>query len=238
AVCMSGPIFNIYKLDYTTRKLTTVPSGQINYVNDLLTSSFSPNGLYVYTGIAFMSSVDVASVDQGTGSLLTSTYTNNNSCSDANQIIFHPSGTVVYVGAKSIPAKINRYTVSPIDGTFGFLEECLLGTPGYYIGAMAIERTGRYLFAAAYGDSGILSSIPIDANGALIQGSIKTISAISYVRKLVVDPNGRYLYMAASYDGAQDYLKVYQINADASLLELSTFDFGTTCNDVVSLSGV
>ncbi|HEX2924676.1 MAG TPA: hypothetical protein VHP38_00205 [Ruminiclostridium sp.] len=242
AICyMSDVNLYAYNIDYNLNKLVPVPTGapygcgDPNAPNNPLTSAFTPDGQRLYAGINLLPQVKYFQVDPTTGSLSNPNDALNGSAG-VTHILFHPFGKYVYIGDKStIPAKIHRYTLLG-DGTFSQEGFCQLGSPSTPLGALAIDPAGRYLFAAAYGANDTLYSIPIDVNGALSQSNMKIVGAVSFVRKLAVDPSGYFLYMAASYDGAKDYVKVFGINSDGSLQDLSpyTFSLGTASFPTVS----
>lgn len=130
-------------------------------------------------------------------------------------LVVHPTNKWLYV-LGAVSGNVAQYAIDPNSGALTYVSQ--IGIPGGGAGGggaamipelMAIDSTGTHAFVSAQynndatsnGTVGEVMEYSIDPNTGNLT-LVNTVSAGVYARSIVVDPTGRYVYVANVYSGS------------------------------------
>lgn len=142
---------------------------------------------------------------------------------DPRTMALNPLGAVLYLatgGAQASPT-VHAYSVNPTTGELSLIAAKTLGfTPSILIP----DPTGRWLIAAD-ASSGLLASIPVNADGSLdLMGSVRSLTVTGGPAAISFSRNGQDFFVAFS---DAHIIRGYRLEADSGLISTNSGSLGT-----------
>ena len=89
--------------------------------------------------------------------------------------------------------------------------------------SIAVDPSGRYVYAAGFAYAGLVSQYAIESNGALNALSPAAVSTGLYSQSVTVDPSGKYVYVVNYSDAT---ISQFVIGSNGALLSPATVSAG------------
>jgi 6-phosphogluconolactonase len=212
ALASIGPPASTYGYGVYAESVTVDPSGKFAYVTN-------SGDVWDYDDEAD-GNVAMYTIDATTGAL-TSTGTINGNCPGLcfpSSVVVDPSGKFAYVAIGNSPGSagsVFMYTINAANGALTSIGTIATGTTPV---SVAVDLADKFAYVATvsdtFGSAGSVSMYTIDATtGALASNG--TIAAGTDPASVVVDPSGKFAYVANS---SSNDVSMYTINATTGAL--------------------
>jgi 6-phosphogluconolactonase len=190
----SGGDFSVFAIDATTGTLTPVVGSPFTFLpnSEPFGIAVHGSGKYLYSPLANSRGVEGISIDNSTGALTAiqgSPFVNQSFIAESAAL--DPLGKYLYVGNLA-PGSVSAYT---IDASTGALTQIPAPPPtdpvfpGPGVHAMAVDPSGKFLFASGNGIDGEIQPYSIDpTSGMLTRGTLITLPAQTFTRTLAILP--------------------------------------------------
>jgi len=172
-----------------------------------------PSGKFLYVANRLANSVNAYSIDANTGALAA---VGGALATGANplSIACDPSGNYVFVGATLISA----YSVSATTGALTPVPSSPFGIAGTIAESVAVDFTGKHLYAGDLVNQTIQEFSINSSTGALSPSTSSPLSTCNNPDSLAPDPSGKYLYVSCGGDSA---VWAYHIDPNSGALTKS-----------------
>lgn len=208
-----------YSIDPTNGRPTAV-TGAFPLEDNPVSLSSDATGKFLYVGIGPLFSnglIAVYAVNPISGTLIRISTANAGGIPAS--IAVHPSGLFVYVSNQAAPGSLTAYTVNPSNGN-------LVEMPGSpYSGTvhnpvnLAIEPTGRFLYAANLSSNDVTAFSINQASGALTQITGSPFATGKAPYSISIEQSGAYVYVTDFISGD---ISAFVINSQTGALTAAT----------------
>jgi 6-phosphogluconolactonase (cycloisomerase 2 family) len=203
-----------YSINQTTGALTFVLNGSES--NGQI--AIDPTGRFLYT-YKYVANPDIYfySINQNTGQL---TLTGSILAGDGNGIhsaIVDPTGRFLYVYT-NYTNNVVTFSINQNNGILTLLNNQGTGLFGPGTGSILTDPAGRFLYitGGAFGEIIVFAIDQISGIPYPISSSSISFASFSYPYGLVIDPTGKYLYVALA--GSSQSIYIYSINQNTGKL--------------------
>lgn len=205
-----------YAVNPTTGGLTfaksTVPADTSDPVIGV-SLAVAPSGDFVYYASGYDGSTGSLRVDRTSGAL---TFVSEwaGISQTTHQIVVHPGGKFAYVGLGAFDQATGHVIVLALNSVSGGMTQASIADITGIVRGVAVDPTGKYLYAIESKNNLIYAYSINAASGALTRiGS--TIATGTSPEGVTVDRGGKFVYVA---NGGSHTLSMYEINAATGVL--------------------
>jgi 6-phosphogluconolactonase (cycloisomerase 2 family) len=205
-----------YAVNPTTGGLTFAKSHGPTVPSDALVGvslAVAPSGDFVYFAVGHNGQTGSLRVDRTSGGMTLASYWNG-MAKTANQIVVHPGGRFGYVAIGEYEEATGHVVVLSLDPVTGEMTRASAVDITGIVRGVAVDPTGKYLYAIESKNKLIYAYSINAASGALTRiGS--TIATGTSPEGVTVDRGGKFVYVA---NGGSHTISMYEINAATGVL--------------------
>jgi 6-phosphogluconolactonase (cycloisomerase 2 family) len=209
----SSDTVSAFSIDQNSGMLTAVAGSPFPAGSAPSALLVHPSGNFLYVANRLGSTVSAYSIDSSSGAL-TSVGAPLATVANPLAITSDPSGNYVYVGGTTISA----YSVSPTTGALTAVAGSPFGIIGTFTESLAVDVTGKYLYAGDLVYQTIQEFAISVSTGALAQITGSPLTTCNNPNFLAPDPSGKYLYVSCAGLSA---VWAYQIDSSSGTLTKS-----------------